>query len=533
MTYLLAQIWVLLALAGLMGVFFGWLVRSFSARDRERSLQGRIEHEQSQFRRQQEESARLSAQLQARQSDGHDAKIALLERDVRQAVAKAAQETAEAERLRETVRSLQLQIAEQSVAPLPPAAPTLAPVAPNLDDAALTAARAENDALRTEMAELQAELERRAAVARAPTAPSVDPELTARLAAAEARLQALETGDADAYADAGGEPPYWLAARTRWLEVKLAEAEHEAPAATEPTSKPALALQELDGLVDTPPQENEPTQNDAVENDTVEPNPVEAGETVRALQDQVAALQQELDLARADLRDRENGRGGQPAVSETGVEGPAAADAALPTAIADDGAPLADAEGALEAPGNDGEMERLRWRNAYLTSRVKRLEGDLAADAPKAPEDGSAAEALRAAQTEIAQLRVKIGQIQADDAGSDVDDVSLVWRNRYLASRVSFLEGRLEEAQETGVNGDTLVLRQDVDELRSRLAGAQAQADEAARLRVRVTELETALGGDGREAPLDQTLAWRNQYLTSRVKYLEDQIEALRTGQPS
>jgi predicted flap endonuclease-1-like 5' DNA nuclease len=93
---------------------------------------------------------------------------------------------------------------------------------------------------------------------------------------------------------------------------------------------------------------------------------------------------------------------------------------------------------------------------------------------------------LRAEKDEVADLRRKLvaSEKKSADAAAD-EEGSLAWRNRYLESRIRFLEGK-------------------------------------------VADLEHAAAPD--QAPDDDNnestrLRWRNRYLDGRVKYLEEELE--------
>lgn len=104
---------------------------------------------------------------------------------------------------------------------------------------------------------------------------------------------------------------------------------------------------------------------------------------------------------------------------------------------------------------------------------------------------------LRAQKEETTELRARLAaavdkQAQAPAAGAD-EEGSLAWRNRYLESRVRFLEGKVADA---GAAPATPAVSADAE-----------GADEPTRLR------------------------WRNRYLEGRVQYLEEELA--RAGGPA
>lgn len=96
---------------------------------------------------------------------------------------------------------------------------------------------------------------------------------------------------------------------------------------------------------------------------------------------------------------------------------------------------------------------------------------------------------LKAERDEQAALKVKLEDALAERAKADADDeASMAWRNRYLESRVRFLEGKITDLEDAATKPP-----EDKD-------------DEATRLR------------------------WRNTYLEGRVRYLEEEL--VRSGFP-
>jgi predicted flap endonuclease-1-like 5' DNA nuclease len=94
---------------------------------------------------------------------------------------------------------------------------------------------------------------------------------------------------------------------------------------------------------------------------------------------------------------------------------------------------------------------------------------------------------IKAERDELAGVRLKLEEALAVRAKADADDeASMAWRNRYLESRVRFLEGKITDLEDTAAKPP-----EDKD-------------DEATRLR------------------------WRNTYLEGRVRYLEEEL--VRSG---
>ncbi len=473
MAYLLAQMWMVLLVAGAVSLALGLVAGAMSGRRRVGALTADVERARQETDAYRQQAARLSALVETQGAQARHApppadtrQIVELEAAVRAARSAADREAAQAAELRTRLAALEA----AASAPSPAA----------VDADALAAAHAEARRLRQELEHARAERER-ALEARAETASQerelaelrgrvaeLEPAAAAlaslrreteaweaereELVAAARRLAAIEAGDRAAYAQgAPARSSHWLAARNQWLEFKLAEIQGHAVA---------------------------------------EPSEMEA--EMIALRARVAELES-LAFAYAPQ-------------NEMSMESTA-------------------------------EIERLRWRNQYLTSRVTYLEGkaEESPDAPRILESerlrARVAELEAAAATdlsdEVARLRARLAERDADAVAPNAgdDNTVLSWRNRYLTSRVDYLERRLSDFEST----DTASLGSDQSELaalRAQLAGLQAQAEEASRLRARLAEVDAA--GRGEIADGDATLQWRNRYLNSRVKYLEDQVAALR-----
>lgn len=101
---------------------------------------------------------------------------------------------------------------------------------------------------------------------------------------------------------------------------------------------------------------------------------------------------------------------------------------------------------------------------------------------------------VKALQAESSELRARVADGGVATAAAAVDaggqgEESLVWKNRYLESRVRFLDGKLKEAE------------------------GQLEAAQAA----------PAVQQDDKEA---ERLKWQVRYLNGRVKFLEEELAA-------
>lgn len=508
MSQLVMKIWALLALSGAIGVIVGWLIRSVGVRETHRALRKDAQKAQGEARAQRDEAARLAAKLQAETQSNTSQDVARLESEVRAAQAQADREAANANDLRTRLRALEDQIAAQALdqpAGAEPASPLgergevarlrieLARV--RADQAAKSQSRAEERsaeqlALRAENAELRSEVDRLSQVEdevrtlRADALNSQTDELQAKLDSAEQILEALSEADEAGYDQhAGANLPPWRHARLRWLEHEIEQFRSERQ---EHSDAPRPSATTTEEVLDPPP----------------------LGEDMRALLSRIADLERSLETARA----------------------------AAP-------APAVDVAGAPEV----NDISRLTWRNQYLTSRVRYLEERAQLEAGERVEGeglSDAAGEVVDGDLEVSRLRARVGDLErrneellqlksdapTEEVGEDGAEPA-AWRNRYLTSRVSYLEGRVKELEEQGGGADT-ALHGEVERLTAALAGAQAQADEAARLRVRLAELDAKTPDDGSPAPGDErTLEWRNRYLTSRVRFLEERLALAEGGQ--
>ncbi len=527
MQYLIVQIWALLAAAAVVGLFIGWLIRGGSLGARLRDIRRQLRESENETVRQRDEAARLAAELQRiSPTDAISAvSVERLQGQLAEAQAVADREAAAADALRERLSALE-DVAEPAatgedtalsdrVAELEEDNARLeeALAAAREGDAPLALDPEETDALRARIAQLTARLAdaepaaaeladaRRELAALRARAADPDGEAVEELAGLRARMSALEDGDEAAFLEGDeNRRGHWLAARNRWLERKI---------------------EQLQG--------GEPPAPSAVEAEAIE------------------------------LRAR---------VAELEAGGSAA--------------PRDD-----EAAGDMAELSRLRWRNRYLVSRVSYLESraqPIATDETPASGEDAASEIDRlrarnaeleevtsggaggsALQEELERLRTRVVELEnagpiGDEASPEGETYSLEWRNRYLASRVRYLERRLSDAETAAPvassAGDTAA-EAELERLRAQVSGLQAQAEEAPRLRARLAEmqgggavsvgdaeteplrgrireleqaLEEARDGRGARHEGDYALEWRNRYLTSRVRYLEERLAETRRG---
>ncbi len=476
MAYLLAQMWTLLVLAGAISLGLGLAAGALLARRRVTALVAdvdRARHETDSYRQQ---AARLSAMVESQSVQARTAQpaadprqVAELEAAVRAARSAADREAAHAEELRARVSALETAAAAVDTRTEPESNPE-----------ALAAAEAEVTRLREEL-DLA-----RAARALVGERDQEDQARAAELEEARARVAELEPAVA-ALASLRRETATWEAEREDLVAAARRLAAIEAgDRAAYAEDAPARAPHWLSARNQWLEYKLADVQGHAV----AEPNEVEA--EMIALRARVAELES-LAFAYAPQN-----------------------------------------QATMESTA---EIERLRWRNQYLTSRVTYLEGksEEAQDAPRILENerlrARVAELEAAAATdlsdEVARLRARLAERDAGTVapqGGD-DNTVLSWRNRYLTSRVDYLERRLSDFESADIAPQSAE-EPEAASLRAQVAGLQAQAEEASRLRARLAEVDAA--GRGESADGDSTLQWRNRYLNSRVKYLEDQVAALR-----
>lgn len=547
MTYLVSQIWFFILAGSGIGFFMGWLFNLAAGAGRVRELRQRVADIQAEAAQQREEAARLAVQVQGRgpAADPRIGAVLDLELKLRESRLAAERAAAEAARLRARIAELEEASQDERPSPAKPAAISagrslvvapppepkpagpLAPPAP--PPAILVMSDEEAEEERQRMAE---ELVRFKARARdAETAAQEVLRLRARLAE-RPEGAGLSAGEVEAL-------------RRRIVELEAAAKPEGDDAETEGLRRRVAELE--DALQAAPSAPAEPA--------------------VEALRARVAELEEVENAEIARLRDRIAELEAQPAsggAAELRAEGGAEGD---------------------EEPA--GDLPRLKWRNRYLASRVRYLESKLSE-----AEEGDRVElrALRARvgdlestlaafesggglQDEVERLRGRIKELEGakaaaaehgpggEDGAPSGDGYALEWRNRYLGSRVRYLERRLQEMEAPGASVGE---RRDaeIEELRGRVAGLQVKADESDRLRARLAELEAG-GPDeagrlrGRVAELerqldelrqqpprsgeeprksgDYELEWRVRYLTSRVRYLEERLNeaSRRAAEPT
>lgn len=512
MTYLIAQIWVFIAAASAVGLVFGWMFRGGVSANRLRDLRRELAQAQAEAADQRREAAELAARAERRFSGGTAVDAVRLETELRGARDSIVNLEA---RLREAEGAVERHAAEADELRARIAEDGPAPAARDEE------AEREVENLRVRLREaeyqvenLQGQLESAAERAVEPSGDEI--ALRARVAELEAALgEARDDAAAAALAAdrEGDEEAAALRARLETLEGALAEAR----AAKDGGEAEAASLRDrLAGLESALAEARA-----AVPSDAGDP------EEVSALRARVAALESELAARAAAPSEVEALRS---RVEELQGE--------LADARAVDDAVVEPVPAAELSEGDDIEAEaaRLRWRNSYLTSRIHFLEARGKDGARAEGGDGASANAhepgevekLRARIVELEAARTAAEAAMADRSGEPAPNVdggggSLEWRNRYLASRVRYLERQLEEKGADGGSASE-------EELREKLAEAEDQANAAVKLRTRVAELERALEraqaeDDGAaKSEGEYALEWRNRYLSSRVKYLEDRL---------
>jgi chromosome segregation ATPase len=516
MTYLIAQIWLFIAVAAAVGLLFGWMFRGGVSGARVRELRHGLAHAQAEAAEQRREAAELAARAERRGHGGGSADVAHFQLELRAAKERASRFEAEAreavsaaDRYSEEAEELRQRIAEltsrgggagaderaawrERVTELEQEADSLRR---RLEQRTSEAA----DALRARIVELEAEVETmqdRIAVLQegADAGASAGAADDARAAEREARIGELEA-DRDL-----------LRARIEELEARLE--------AGPSTNGSGAHDQELETLR----AEAERLRAAASDRDT------DSGE-MQAMRTRIGTLQADLELSRNRAAEAE----------------------ALASAVQSDGGGRVASAGANGMEEVRTESARLKWRNSYLTSRIHFLESKLSGQAPAQDEDAADAEvdgALAAARAEVARLSARVEELERaaipDKSGQPAPNVeggggSLEWRNRYLASRVRYLEQQLEQR-------DQAAPATSEDELRFKLAQAEEKLKDASKMRARVAELERSAeqaaseDDGGAKGEVLRALEWRVRYLSSRVKYLEDRLvksEARSESEPS
>jgi chromosome segregation ATPase len=530
MTYLIVQISLFIAVASLIGLMFGWMLRGGASAARVRELRQSLAQAEAEAIDHRREAAELAARAERRTSAGPSPDVARLQGDLRAArerIARMESEAREAgstiDRYAEEAEELRRRIAD-------------------LMSRSGGAGADERAAWRARMSELEEEAEslRR----------RLDQRDTEATQAYEAKIALLE-GEGETLRQ------HLEELRARAIEAsedkaRIAELEHEivglrqrleeALDASRAAANARMSemeaerevleqrLRDLDGIV-------EPLRSRVSElEDALSLAPRERDAARAAAAEEIEALRAEADGLKAELA-RRDGQSRELEQMRARI-GELEADLDLSRSRTAQMEGEAGESWPASASGEDlqSEAARLKWRNSYLTSRIHFLESQLREEEARRGSDaGDADDARRlvAARDEIARLNARVADMEKAAASHDKSDQpapnveggggSLEWRNRYLASRVRYLEQRLEELSASGASlGD--------DEVRLKLAQAQEDLKEMAKLRGRLSELERQVEqGDGLDGAVgksesDRALEWRIRYLSSRVKYLEDRL---------
>lgn len=553
MTYLIAQIWLFIAVAAAVGLLFGWLFHGGVASARLRELRHSLAHARAEVDDQRREAAEMAARVERRGSGPSSSDLSALQSDLRQARDRIARLEAEtrnavsaADRYSEEAEELRQRIAE-------------------LSSRSGGASAEERAAWRERVSELEQEAEslRRRLEARGAEA---DEGLKGRIAELEAELEGRQERFAELQA---------RAAEDRSAAVRVEELEAEAETLrrrlAEQAETPPLGDADVDRISQLETEaERLRSQLMSIERDVAEPlraqvaqleGELEAARTMQGMQAFAAAAAEtgEVEALRAErdrLQDQLQARGADEAEFERMRERIAALEADVEAArsrAADaETRARAAAEAAAAAPPRaqpiavngaeevQAEANRIKWRNSYLTTRIHYLESRLKGEEARRAGDYEAVDPadeapLAQARAEIARLEARIAEFEknADKTGQPAPNVegaggSLEWRNRYLASRIRYLEQQLE-----GRGAKPLAEGEGGDEadLRLKLADAEERLKDLSKLKAKVSELERAVeasGGDAAEAGVraeaQRALEWRVRYLSSRVKYLEDRL---------
>lgn len=236
------------------------------------------------------------------------------------------------------------------------------------------------------------------------------------------------------------------------------------------------ARQEIEGLYAA--QRRQPAAGDSDEDGEAAPGVSHEAPRIIELETELASLKAEHERLRAAASDPGMGEG---AVLAGAVAGGAALLAGRP----------GDNETGEGAEGLDTELdpEKLQWRNRYLESRVRVLEGQVHAQMTGAAAQGDGDTAPLPVPARIA-TPAPIAPEQA--AETDMDEAELDklrWQTRYLRQRLALFE-------------------------------AQAAAPTAA-----VIPPEPRASGETIDEELAR-LRWRNRYLEGRLAYLEEAADA-------
>lgn len=168
-------------------------------------------------------------------------------------------------------------------------------------------------------------------------------------------------------------------------------------------------------------------------------------------------------------------------------------------------------QGIEVAPNND----RPKWREAYLKERIRYGE-----------------EVLGTANLQSSPVREYVTDIEMD---------RLRWRSRYLEERLKFVQNELEEMKATKIrvrssfvgnaakqsNSDDSKLRTALARLKWREQYNQALNERlVSRLETQITERTVQAETSSTDELEVNRLAWKNRYLRSRIKFLEENLES-------
>lgn len=506
MLYTVLAIWVSLVLAALIGAAVGAVLRSSSGRHQLRTLEDRLSEALEDAERNRAEAVRLSAAQSLGQNDATER--TRLQNELRDARSRVEQWQSHVDSQDARIRELEgeLKAAEERAVPLGDGEwqeraqraeaeierlnGELQSIAQSegsdSDSAELVRLRQENETLHERVAELMNEnpdldhLRNEISELRATNEKLADRDAIAaerdRLSQQMVAISAADREEFDAVDD--DQKLAWLEARNQWLQDRLDDAKNG----------------EVPGDVDVP-----------------------------GLRARIEELESDLVRVREE-RDAANAKAAQLTSNGSATEG----------------------EAALTGEGQ-AEVARLRWRNRYLTSRVKYLEGKVDAGVEQLRNELIADPERAAQEAELSRLRARIAQLEREPRGrsgeDDQETYSLEWRNRYLSSRVRYLEQQLAERNAVDALSQDGAPRAAVSKVR--LNELEARVAEADQMRERIAELEHTIQQydarrDQSDAPVDGSseeapggegsfaLEWRNRYLTSRVRYLEERLAELR-----
>jgi chromosome segregation ATPase len=559
MIYLIVQIWLYIAVAAAIGLLFGWMFRGGAASVRLRELHRELDHAQRDAGEQRREAAELAARAERKHSAGPSPEVARLQGDLksarerimrleseaREAGGAADRYAEEAEELRRRISDLMTRSggagADERAAwrarmgELEEEAESLRRRLDQRESEAATALQqrikvleGEGDALRAHVQQLLDRSTRETAAAE-------------RMAELESEASALRTQLEKSVSGVRAEAGAQIDALEAERDVLLRRIDEAAEAASAPLRDRVAELEHALNGAETAVSAAQDSVREA------------AAAEMEALAQELIALKADADRLRDELDRRDAQAQEQEQMRDQMRQRIGELEAHLDISRQKAAAAEQEVQQQPSEPQSSGgedlrvESARLSWRNRYLTSRIHFLESQLREEEARrtalenaqssvaavagAAADGADPSQLVEAHEEIARLSAKVADLEkaaaaipdkSDQPAPNVEGGggSLEWRNRYLASRVRYLEQRLEELNASGrALGD--------DDLRQKLAQAQEELREMARLRARVGELEREVehAGNGVDkSEGDRAQEWRIRYLSSRVKYLEDRL---------